>query len=287
MNKLPVFQTIGHAYRFARREVWTIIRLAWFPILVVSIVQYGAAYALIDAIMASGGATSPASVAVSSLLTYAVSVIGGSMVAVALHRVILFGDRKPGTYILFSFGRAERLFMAFSVIVLIAGFVAVIAIGIVAGVTGSPRGLLLILVVVVFGFLAYLSVRLTPLYPVMVVDGRLDFQQSFDLSRGNFWRLFGVLFIGLIGAGVALAIARGLLSIVANRVVGQSGTGTPVSLQAAGEALQSMLPFQTGLAFVSSIVLVGLGVPLICYSYKALRNLGPDDLLPLPGHAAG
>jgi hypothetical protein len=53
--RLPVFATVASAYRFLFREFATVVRLAWFPMLVVAIVQYFAAQAALDALAAGGG----------------------------------------------------------------------------------------------------------------------------------------------------------------------------------------------------------------------------------------
>src|SRR5262245_57166124 len=124
LYKVPVFETAGHAYRFLLNEAGTILRLSWFPLLVVTIVQYLAAraqFAAMRSAIETGGFK-----ALSGLTTWhwqlpsaIATFLGTAVVAVALHRVILFGQREPGRLIHLAFGKVELLFAALPVILLL------------------------------------------------------------------------------------------------------------------------------------------------------------------------
>src|SRR5690349_427336 len=96
-RKLPIFDTIGEAYLFVGREFATIIGVSWLPLAITAIATYFA-----DEYVALLGA---------KILAVALSAI----VAVALHRLILFGDRAPRTWfgvpwLNLRFGKVEALF---------------------------------------------------------------------------------------------------------------------------------------------------------------------------------
>ena len=94
MQEFRIFATAGEAYRFLVREIGTILRLCWLPLLLVTLIQIIVTVLLIGqhdlfddtfAFFASPAAV--AGWAIRSL----VSIIGTAIAAVALHRVILFG----------------------------------------------------------------------------------------------------------------------------------------------------------------------------------------------------
>src|SRR6187431_90345 len=91
-RKFPVFETAAAAFLFAWYEFATIVRLSWFPLLVASLAGYFA--------------TQRAAL----IATWLLSIATWAVIAASLHRVILFGDRQPGTWLNLRFGKVEALF---------------------------------------------------------------------------------------------------------------------------------------------------------------------------------
>ena len=278
MASLPVFATIGTAYRFLMREFVTVVRFAWFPLLVVAVVQYLAAEAALDMVAATGGAGPVASPY--DLVQWVVQTVVFAIVAVSIHRVILFGDRKPGQYIAFSFGRPEILFMVLQVLAFagysVVGLIFAIASGGQAVTLTAPPPLGSILsFIVILAALTYALVRLTPLYPIAVAENRLDFRQGWELTRDKFWRLLLVFAIGMLPLGCLIAMAEGIFW----GVLAQNFAGSEFSTEQAVALTKSLIVYQIGIFYVFAVLASGLGVALLCYSYKALRGLGADALL--------
>ena len=113
MNKLPVFRTAGRAIGFTLWNSFTIFRLAWLPISLLLAAQIG----LSLYIMRLEGETlhtlpNPVTVGLIlervlafNLAFVVLQMIAFAAVAVSIHRVILFGDRRPGQYFNFAFGK--------------------------------------------------------------------------------------------------------------------------------------------------------------------------------------
>jgi hypothetical protein len=174
MHKLPVFATAGRAYAFLVRKFGTILRLSWFVIVLVLIVQYLAARALYAAMRPAIEArdvvafANLASMSPWQIINALAMMLGTAIVAVALHRVILFGDHRPGSYLHFALGKVELLFVLLSIIFYVA-ITGTFFLGILAAVlSGAPifMGLLAVSAVVA---LLLLAVRLTPIFPVTVL----------------------------------------------------------------------------------------------------------------------
>jgi hypothetical protein len=212
-----------------------------------------------------------------SLLGYLVYATAWSMVAVAIHRLILFRDRRPGTYALFSLGRAEAYFLLTWVIAFVAAAVCAFIILVpavqVAIRSDEASPPVWIVPCIIFAILAavYLFVRLMLIYPIIVAEQRFDVGQSWRLSRGNFWRLYGVFLFGTLPL---LALTGLVLFMVAQFALDFS------SAQAFVESAERARPYTITLNFVLALLNVAVGVALLCYSYKDLKGLSYDAVLP-------
>lgn len=80
-RRLPVFDTAHDIFAFTWRVFATIVRLSWCPLLLASLAGYFA--------------TRTATV----IPTVFLAIAAWAVVAPALHRVALFGDRQPGTFL--------------------------------------------------------------------------------------------------------------------------------------------------------------------------------------------
>jgi hypothetical protein len=280
MTRLPVFATLAATYRFLFREFAAVIRLAWFPFLVTAVVQYFAAEGTLDALAAVQGAADQPPASPYDLIQWIVQIVVFAIVAVSLHRLILFGDRKPGQYIAFAFGRAEMLFLVLQVAIF-AGFVAVgvawaLAVG--AGANGAlipAGGWPIALLAVAALALIYFFTRVAPVYPIVVAENRLDLARSWALTRGQFWRLLAVFMLGALPLGLLVAGAEGLFWALVSR----DFAGREIAADEAVEITRGLIVYQVGIFYVAAVATAGLTSALLCFSYKALRGLKPDDLL--------
>ena len=321
MNKLPVFATFRNAVKFVFTNLITIARLTWFPLLVLAAAQYfiqqqimtmqlaaidsaGPGVSLDDALAAAQG------VAPLSLLLTAISILAISIVAVALHRIILFNDKKPGTYILFSFGQAERTYalMAllyafgvaaiFFVIMLFAVSVLMPGIG-GAGdiVTRMINGTLdpsVIQASAMFGLIMALAAilviaivaRLMVLPAAVVATGKLAVAETLALTRGNAWRIIGLWLVTMFAIFAVLMIVATLFlpPIIKNAwlpVMRDPGFDLNAVLKPTLHWRLDHLLEMTALNYCVTILGTALGVGLVSYAYKALKGVPADQ--PLPG----
>src|SRR5262245_34476934 len=111
MQRLPVLATAAASYRFLVGEIVTILRLSWLPLLLVTLIQNAASAFIIGAQNHAAAAFASPSVWAGWAIRAFVFALGTSMVAVALHRVILFGRRQTGRFAYLYLGKTELLFM--------------------------------------------------------------------------------------------------------------------------------------------------------------------------------
>jgi len=275
VHKIPVFATAAAAYRFLFGDLGTILRLSWFPLLLATIIQYVAEWAqrsfarsvIENGVMVSrtdGGVLPWAWQA----LDFLVLIVATAVVAVALHRVILFNDRHPGRWLHLSFGKVEGLFAVLPIVFFAVWYPLIFAmvvpwfgLGLLPFTYAILIGLLLLIMVV--------AVRMSLIFPLTVVEGRYDFAGAWALTRGNFWRLVGLwLVVAIPMIVVALVVAYAVLF----RPLLSTGAIPAI------DAPQWQLT-QAVFSCVWSIISDALGVAVLSYSYKAVVGRRPDYVL--------
>ena len=283
MRKLPVFAVVREVYAFLWRELWTILRLSWFPVLVMTVIQLFAMRAMFDSVRAvlqsPPAIGDPMSViphipALWEGVNWIVTLAATAMVAVALHRVILFGDRKEGRYIHFALGKTELLFILLPVAVMAAWFAFLaIAVG-----TAMVAGALSVLFSLIVGAaFAFIIVRFCIIFPIIVVERRYDFGQAWALTGGNFWRLVGAWIVAFIPLAIAFWIlALVFLPALLPMLVPPGAAGPADFLE---RVWYPMMVRMAVVNFPASILAGAIGVGLLSYSYKALSGRAPDEIL--------
>ena len=262
------------------RDASTILRLSWFPLLIVTIVQYFAVRAQFAAMRSAlesgnvGALTTFFPMWRWQLANILTALVGSTIVAVALHRVILFGDRKPGRFVHLAFGKVELLFGALPVMIMIP---VVIVSMLIAGLAVStlPRGtggiVAFILLLLWWAAVTFAAFRLELVLPITVLEGRYNFRQAWALTRGNFWRVVALWLVVLI----PLAIVAGGVAALTSPF-GALSQGAPKDVSAIFERAGPLLLVQSIVGYVWSIIGGALSVAVLSYSYKALSGIDPD-----------
>jgi hypothetical protein len=197
------------------------------------------------------------------------TLVGTAIVAVALHRVILFGDRKEGRFVHFSFGKIELLFALLPLI----GFVIVLSLQAAAVATAMHGAAPLVLVGIVMVLaLVFLGVRFSLIFPITVVEGQYDFGQAWALTRSNFWRI--VWIIAFIPLALVFFLSSSVAMPFAFPTPGPGGMHDFLERAWSGMLVRSFL-----LSFPFAIASGALGVALLSYSYKVLSGRMPEDIL--------
>ena len=207
--------------------------------------------------------------------------ISCAIIAVALHRLILLNDRRPRTYFLFSLKRTEWLFIALSFLFFVAPLAVVFGFGIIGHVSGaieaSPTLTWMIAVLLVITGV-YFYFRLLLLYPIIAVEKRLNIKSALTLSDWNFWRLFSVIVLGTLPYAIVFFavffFSIGVIRDWAGIVIGERPDRDILY-----QFLHAIVFLVSILSFVFSIASFGFIVPLLCYAYKALRNISPYEYL--------
>jgi hypothetical protein len=321
MHKLPVFATVGNAVAFAFGNFFTVLRLAWLPftayLLATGAFAYFAQASMFEEIWATDKPDIGAmfrhvgDMAYLYVAMVVLQVIVVSAVAVSIHKVILFGDRKPGDYFVFAFGRAEffyALMVALSFLgflTLMAAILTPIAYAISGGdfaaffaqfkdwpeimpdlVQSGAFGMIMTGYALGWLVLLYFALRLAVWPPAVVATGRLALGEAWSLTRGNVLRILGMFIVMVVVIwliAIPIGIVVGVLAVPF--AMHHAGTLKDVNGPAAMHEMMRdvftpyLLPvFAVELVFY--VFFTGLCVAILSYAYKALK--GVDAKAPLP-----
>jgi hypothetical protein len=278
MRKIPVFATIAKAYGFLGHEFLTIFRLSWFAFFIGSAMSYVVKstkdHHHIDALKG---------VRQLNLFWYSATEIGvlifqilmGGMIAAALSRLILVGDRQLGRILYFSFGKVELIFAILPIIAIGLGVFAVSpALGIadyIAGQDSFVTNLLPLLIgVSIISIPILLSLRICFIFPLAVREGTLKIAGAWHLARRNGWRLVLVIVLGWVACLAPITAA-----LIALSPTGSSESGAPGALLYLEQELDNLVMTNV-VDFLGSIVITAVGAGLICFAFKAVTDSSAD-----------
>ncbi len=223
-EKIPVGGTIAHAYRFTFGNIINNIGAIWIPFAVFWLMPY-----LLRAVSPGafveesrvGSVPAGWSLLISLLFIFFFLLIVSAQTAGLSKEA--FGLRRGNAFLQFPFGAATWRILGSVVVYLLVMFVIVIAVSILINLAARPfgivgdnveamstgqRALRVILGLAVQCALIYMSVRLWFfIAPVSVAQNQVSLIKTWELSKGNFWRIFAVLFVLFI----PFVIADGIL----------------------------------------------------------------------------
>jgi hypothetical protein len=212
-NKIPVGATIARAYGFAFGNILNNLGMIWVPVAILWALAYFFQTQYLNAIvgMTSGDIVSAMA---SMRYAFAASIIGFILAAaqIAMLTKEALGLRTGNPFLQFPFGSSTwRLLGAYFLyaIVIVAIYIGClfgaifggIAFAAIVGHSGDKTTMavtgfaVVALVIAIFCGIIYAAVRLSFfLAPVVVVEKRVSLIRSWELTAGNFWRIFVIGF---------------------------------------------------------------------------------------------
>ena len=298
MNKIPVIQTIKESYRFTFGGLGTVIGLIWLPIVVLTVGGYfitGQYISGMSGAMQSGDLGQSGPLFLRLLSFGIVKIVLQAMIAVAIVREILKPLKRP-VFLRFGLGPSEfrvvggffglfALMLAFIVILVILSMVVGFAMGAAlpaaagaaagAGMSKPAAGVAVLAGLIGCCALIYIFARLGFLLaPAAVTEGGFGLERSWQLTTGNFWRIFAIALATLV-----LVLIAALLIDVA--VLGPDSLNPHLELardQAARlrqsaeqmRLLSAHLPLMMGLQFLLAPFAYGMAFAPAAFAYRAL-----------------
>ena len=220
MNKVPVMATVSRAYGFLLGDFGTIFRLAWAPLMLGAGLSFVFAPQAIDAmIQHNGDPTVQMQYAPMQFLIGVAAFVGAVMATIALLRIVIYGDRKPGLFAYLWLGGAEFRLIAVTILLIVAAIAGMIGTVLVFALLGALAAAIPALGIVVglgavliLPVLLWVIVRLSLVAPVVVAENSLGVERSWALTKGNGLRLFLAYVLTLVPLGiVSLLVMLALL----------------------------------------------------------------------------
>jgi len=300
VTKIPVWRTIGAAYRFAFANLATVIGIVWLPLTILLGAEYFAIRHYLDVTvtaMTIGNRFVIYGAAGYFYIVMAAAIFLEAMIAVPIMRQAL-GLRSKGAFVHLALGPAElRMFGAFvsyNLLLLTLVFagrflLALLAQGVAAAADayGAQYGLssgtvapwsLLVLQWSLFAGYVILYVRLWFfLAPVVIAERKIDLIRSWTLTHGNFWRAFFV--VAFVSFPVWLLYVSVQLGFVGVATFGDTTSIMPMASRFAGSAqiaasqmraLLGWLPYLFGAWLLIQPLALGLLAGAAAAAYRAL-----------------
>jgi hypothetical protein len=191
------------------------------------------------------------------LFSAAYSLVIYSILLAGVNRLVLRPQDSAGAYLRLGADelRQAGVLLLVNLILLAAYFGLVIVAGVVIGigvaVGGGPVGVILgvLLFIGVLAAMVFLAVRLSFAGVLTFDKGKVSIRDSWDLTKGRFWPLFGAYFVALVLAVVVYAL---MLVIIA--VIGASlGGGLAAMADAFNPDMSSLESFFTPAGIVRTL----------------------------------
>jgi len=286
MNKVPVGKTIVEAYGFTFGHLGTIIGLTWLPLVAMAVLQFLPFALGHDSSAFPENATAQGQRALEGLATSLAVLLLQAMIYTVVTRQAL-GLRQGTAIVHFALGAPEmRVFGAMLLLILVIGVMALglvllasagVAVGVWVG-KGSPAAIAisLALVAVLCAFF-YAVVRLGfLLVPVTVAENHISLIRGWILTKGNFWRIFGILLAVIVPVAILqFSIMAGLIG------PDQLFAPLPKNPQDAAKAfdgrilaLQKHMPLWIGLNLIIAPFMFGFHAGAVASAYRSLVPSG-------------
>jgi hypothetical protein len=317
MSKIPVGRTIGQAYGFAFGRYLPLLGVVWLPLLVMGALTffimmpfYQQLPDMIETIARNPHGGQPFPAEMSGILRWVglldiIVLLVFAMIAVGVTKEAL-GLRKGPRFVYLSLGADEFRVIGGYILIFALMIAAVIALEIVVVIVaiagaavfasgtsshldpkaaGSGVGVAVLLVVLLvtlveFAF-AYVYVRLSYLIvPVTVAEHRFGVWRSWELTKGNFWRIFvislavmvPVLIVEFLAFGLAFGSSlAGILSAMQKSPA--DGAHQMAQLM---RGFVTMLPYTWVIGFIFSPIIYGLWMSPSAFAYRALVPAEPE-----------
>jgi hypothetical protein len=316
MAKIPVGRTIGQAYRLSFRGYFTILGIVWLPLLLMIAAGYFLYPPVLHDFMAllRASALHPGDPsAVSAAMNGSFSRIYGLDFLVLLLAIWIqvgitkevLGLRKGPRFVYLPSGADEGRVLLTYMVLFILSYVGIIVIAIVAAIIGvavyamlpgdamkqwNPHAFAgpVVAAAIVAVELAFFYVLIRLFYfvgPATVAERHLVFGRSWQLTRGNFWRIFVILLATLLPIYLVEVAPLGMVIVpVLHQFAATPHSADPaVFFEALWASISRLLPYYAAMVFVIAPVIHGLLVSSTAFAYRALVPKKDDAPAKPPG----
>ncbi len=296
MEKLPIFGVIGRTIAFEAANLWTLFRLTWFPLALLLAASVGLTYMLLQEVGTVPFASVDGVYAFFWLIWTSVilQTIAVTAVAVQVHKVVLFNERREGHYFVYPFGWTEVRYIIMGILssifiilpVAIAAYVyyayklnvsqaAIVALLAAPSVPLAPQGaswINLVVIALVIIFVLWVSLRLSVWPAAVVANNRIALVDAWRTTRGNVLRLLLMFILAYIFLIVVLLLIQGAFFFAAPHDFLQPVPAANPQIKDALGEMANVTPNMLLMEFITQFLSTTFAVALLSFSYRALKG---------------
>jgi hypothetical protein len=311
MRKIPVGQTIAESYSFVFRKYFPLLGIVWLPLAIMFAVGF-----LYMRLIYSDGLIAPSqdpAMAMQMAFRHIPFMVAFYLVLLAAMVMVCAGvarealDIRQGPrFVQFRFGFDElRAFGAIVLLVvmiygvilvasMIGGIIGIVVVGVhAASAPPQPHAnpmaaaaqiiAVIACVLLVIGIVAgYFAIRLGfLLFPVTVTEHKFGLWRSWDLTTGNFWRSFAVIFVTSLPS-LVINLVTMAVTVGPTYVAMLSHIGDPHALADQAQQMHmllqrqlSYLPYLWAGGLILAPFVYGLWIAPAAFAYRSL--VAADD----------
>jgi hypothetical protein len=298
-HKIPVGGTIAHAYGFGFGNILNNLGAMWIPAAIMYAIMF--VFSTSYANTLTSMSTNPQAALAGLQYLFLGMIVFGVLIVAQIAGIMkeALGLRTGNAWLQFPFGAATwRLIGAYLLyfIVLIVLYIGVFVVsllftgiaagvaGVGAGAGGSARGAIagLGIAAIVFGLFVfcafiYIATRLSFLLaPVAVAEHRISLFRAWELTKGNFWRIF-VVFLAIVMPLFVLEVAA-IGAVYGSSLIPPMHPGvTPEELNAFSQHQRQVMANSQNWWFVTyplgllvSVIFYGIFAGAMAFAYRAV-----------------
>jgi hypothetical protein len=298
--KIPFERTVAAAYRFVLENFVSVLGIGWVPYLLAGLIGTALLSAVLpqlDLVLQSGQEEWDqdqvgqliAPIAGAGFVFAIAVILAAAMVMVGMMRKAL-GLHSAPVYFFFSLGsQVWRMIGAYILLLLLLWAVTVviaIGIGIVSFVLAKsapaaqmPVTALLACIAVLWGIYAVVRVQFF-LPAVVVAENHIGLRRSWNLGRGNFWRIVGIVIVIVLPIGIVHSILTNILvqtSVATHPMTMMNPDEVRVYFAAMMNAARRVWPILLLIELLYMAIVTGLAAGAIANAYNSVTGATSPD----------
>jgi hypothetical protein len=298
--KIPFERTVAAAYRFVLENFVSVLGIGWVPYLLAGLIGTALLSAVLpqlDLVLQSGQEKWDqdqvgqliAPIAGAGFVFAIAVILAAAMVMVGMMRKAL-GLHSAPVYFFFSLGsQVWRMIGAYILLLLLLWAVTVviaIGIGIVSFVLAKsapaaqmPVTALLACIAVLWGIYAVVRVQFF-LPAVVVAENHIGLRRSWNLGRGNFWRIVGIVIVIVLPIGIVHSILTNILvqtSVATHPMTMMNPDEVRVYFAAMMNAARRVWPILLLIELLYMAIVTGLAAGAIANAYNSVTGATSPD----------
>jgi hypothetical protein len=276
---LPGYGILGRAIFFVAKNLLTLLRLTWLPLVLLLAVQI-----VFGQLMLSHSAAKvtmhlldwESQKLLLNIAAAVLQIIPLTVVATRVHRLVFFDDRRPGEYFVFPFGVTELRYIAAGLLTYVSVLGPAAALIAVIGITSTGSnavGTVMVLLIAVYFLFLFVTLRLLILPAMVVATGHISLRDAILLTHRRAFSLFTLIVVAFLITELLGADAFDTQRALLNRPDVLGWLWFPDWSRFAEPPTPQGIAWEFGASFFITTFVVAV----LSYTYLSLKELADEE----------